>query len=206
VQFNSTMPITLTTATLRAQGAAAGRKLESCNTSEVATCFANMINGGDIDLVPGTMSSWDGLYTPQLFLLNKYASIACNEDGGACVWQGAATRGVVMIDTNGGTTTLRSITIKDGDASSGGGLFVWSSNVDLILIDFIDNVASSGGAIFVSAGSSTVNLQGCSLAGNIASTGPDVYNNAKTVVISGWCPEGEDKPIRPSPPFVPSLH
>ena len=195
-----------TTATLLAQGAA-GRKLVSCNTPDVASCFANAINGDDIDLVPGTMSSTDGLYTVQLYLAFKYASIACNEDGGACVWQGAATRGVVMIDTNGGTTTLRSITIKGGAASAGAGLYVWSSNVDLILIDFIDNVASSGGAIFVSAGSSTVNLQGCSLAGNTAGTiGPDVYNNAKNVVISGWCPEGEDKPIRPSPPFVPSLH
>ena len=79
-----------------------------------------------------------------------------------------------------------------------------NSNVVLILVAFIDNAASIyGGAIYVSSsGSSSVTLQGCSFAGNTASSGPDVYNNGETVVIGG-CPAG--KPIRPSLLFPP-LH
>ena len=205
------MPITSTTATLLAQGAA-GRKLVSCNNPDaIGTCFANLEAGGDIDLVPGTMSSGDGISSyAQLSLQYKHASIACSEDEGACVWQGVTGKRVVDIYNNGGTTTLGSITIKEGDAAGdGGGLYVLNSIVDLILVAFIDNAAGSwGGAICLdNSGSSTLTLQGCSFAGNTAGEiGPDVYNNAKNVVISGWCPEGEDKPIRPSPPFVPSLH
>jgi len=110
----------------------------------------------------------------------------------------------VYIDSNGGTSTLSHLVVKDGDASAGGGLFVQNSNVVLILDAFIDNAASDyGGAIFVYYyGSSTATLQGCSFAGNTASTGPDVYNNWQTVVIGG-CPAGE--PIRPSLLFPP-LH
>ena len=196
-------------ATLLAQGAAAaGRQLESCNTSDIATCFANVVSGGDIDLTPGTMNTWDGIYSnTQLSLQSKYASIACSEDGGVCAWQGATGKRVVYIVNNGGTSTLEGLTIKDGDAAgnSGGGLYVQNSNVVLIIVAFIDNAASyDGGAISVYSGS-TVTLQGCSFAGNTASRdGPNVYNNGQSVVISG-CPAGEDKPTRPSPPFVPSL-
>jgi len=121
--------------------------LESCNTSDIATCFANVVSGGVIDLVPGTMNSWDGIYsTVQLSLNYKYASIACSEDGGVCVWQGATGKGVVYIEDNGGTSTLEGLTIKGGDFSDGGGLFVHNSNVVLIIVAFIDNaVLNSGG-------------------------------------------------------------
>ena len=111
----------------------------------------------------------------------------------------------MYIDSNGGTSTLSHLVIKDGDATNyGGGLQVVNSNVVLILVAFIDNAAYYwGGAIYVYYyGSSTATLQGCSFAGNTASTGPDVYNNWQTVVIGG-CPAGE--PIRPSLLFPP-LH
>ena len=149
------------------------------------------------------MSSTDGIYSDvQLTLRNKYVSIACNADRGACVWQGATGKLVVYIKNNGGTSTLSQIVVKDGDAPSGngGGLYLLNSNVVLILVAFIDNAASArGGAIYVNlTGSSSVTLEGCSFAGNTAIYGPDVYNDRKTVVIGG-CPSGEDKPIRPSP-------
>ena len=198
------------TATLLAQGAAAaGRQLESCNTSDIATCFANVVSGGVIDLVPGTMNSWDGIYsTVQLSLNYKYASIACSEDGGVCVWQGATGKRVVFIKDNGGTSTLSRLVIKDGNAIDGGGLYVHNSFVDLILIAFIDNSAfmsggdwNHGGAIYVNSGNILVNLHGCSFAGNTASgSAPDVFNFQETVVIAG-CPEG--KPIFIHPPPCP---
>ena len=120
-----TMIYRFTTATLLAQGAAAGRQLMSCNTSDIAACFASVANGGDIDLVPGTMNTWDGLdSSTQLWLHNKYASIACSEEGGVCVLQGATGKLVVWIYYNGGTSTLEGLTIKGGDFSDGGGLFV----------------------------------------------------------------------------------
>jgi len=212
-----------TTATLLAQGAAAaGRQLESCNTSDIATCFANVVSGGDIDLTPGTMNTWDGLdSSTQLWLWGKYASIACSEDGGVCIWQGATGKRVVYIHSNGGTSTLSHLVVKDGHAPSGGyggGLAVYNSNVVLIIVAFIDNDAMGGGAmgggaIYVERnGSITVTLQGCSFAGNTAyssNNGPDVYNDGQTVLISG-CPAGEDKPTLPplhlSPPsLIPPL-
>ena len=190
----------------------------ACPTAGFALCWASASNGDDLELSAGTLSSWDGIdITTQLRLQSKYASIAYSADGGACVWQGATGKRVVYIADNGGTSTLSYITIKDGDASNGGGLYVSNSNVVLVLIDFIGNAASSaGGAIYVISGSSSVNLHCCSFSGNTAyasSYGPDVYNNAETVVIGG-CPAGEDKSIRPSisfkttnppPPLPPSL-
>ena len=183
------------------------RKLPtSCTTAGVAACFASAGNGDEIETAPGTLSSWDGIHSnTQLWLANKYVSIACSADGGACVWQGATGKGVVNISSNGGTSTLSHLVVKDGDyIGNGGGLSVFNSNVDLTLIDFIDNAANRwGGAIFVeNSGSSTATLHGCSFAGNTSTEGPDVYNNFQTVVIGG-CPAGE--PIRLSLLFPP-LH
>ena len=174
------------------------RKLPtSCTTAGVVTCFASASNGDELELSAGTLSSTDGINsTVQLTLQSKYVSIVC-EDGGVCVWQGATGKRVVYIYDNGGTSTLSHLVVKDGDGSYGGGLFVYNSNVVLILVAFIDNAASDygGGAIYVtSSGSSSVTLHGCSFSGNTASYGPDVYNEDLTVAIGG-CPEG--KPIRP---------
>ena len=173
------------------------RKLPtSCTTSGIATCFADSSNGDEIEISPGTMSSWDGLNSSaQLKLASKYVSIACsNAIGEACIWQGATGKRVVFIQSNGGTTTLSFLVIKNGDASGsyGGGLFVYNSNVVLIVVSFIDNAASYGGAIYVSnGGSSSLTLHGCSFSGNTATeTGPDIKNNQQTVVIGG-CPAGE---------------
>ena len=157
-------------------------------------------------LSAGTLSSTDGISSNnQLTLQFKYASIACNVDGGACVWQGATQKRVVFIYNNGGTTTLTALTIRGGNINNGGGLWVQNSITDLILVSFIDNAASTkGGAIFVdSTGSSSVTLQGCSFAGNSAGTselGPDVYNLEQTVVIGG-CPDGEGKPHSSLSPY-----
>jgi len=124
-------------------------------------------------------------------LASKYVSIACsNAIGEACIWQGATGKRVVFIQSNGGTTTLSFLVIKNGDYNSGGGLFVWNSNVVLILVSLIDNAAVNGGAMYVhNIGSSLVTLQGCSFAGNTASSsyGPDVYNRGETVAID-TCP------------------
>jgi len=162
-----------------------------CMTSGIATCFASASNGDDILMSPGTLSSTDGIYfTSQLTLQSKYATITCSADGGACILQGATGKGVVLIKNNGGTTTLSFLVIKNGDYNSGGGLFVWNSNVVLILVSLIDNAAVNGGAMYVhNIGSSLVTLQGCSFAGNTASSsyGPDVYNRGETVAID-TCP------------------
>jgi len=176
----------------------------TCTTAGVAACFASASNGVELELSAGTLSSWDGIEsTVQLTLRFKYSSIACSADGGACVWQGATGKRVVYIKNNGGMSTLSHLTVRDGTrprnnayTNYGGGLSVLNSNVVLILIAFIGNDASQGGAIFVyNTGSSTVTLQGCSFSGNTASYGGDVRNSAQTVVIGG-CPEG--KPTRPS--------
>jgi len=176
------------------------RKLPtSCTTSGIASCFADSSNGDEIEISPGTMSSTDGLHSrSQLILASKYVSIACsNADGEACIWQGATGKRVVFIPSNGGTTTLSFLVIKNGDASAdghnnGGGLYVLISNVVLIVVSFIDNAASNyGGAIDVYySGSSSLTLHGCSFSGNTATDGPDIKNTQQTVVIGG-CPAGE---------------
>ena len=183
------------------------RKLPtSCTTSGIATCFADSSNGDEIEISPGTMSSTDGLLSSaQLKLASKYVSIACsNAIGEACIWQGATGKRVVSIQSNGGTTTLSFLVIKNGDASdsNGGGLYLSNSNVVLIVVSFIDNAASShGGAIYVYySGSSSLTLHGCSFSGNTATeTGPDIKNTQQTVVIGG-CPAGELSSSSPGAP------
>ena len=171
-----------------------------CTTSGVATCFASASNGDELETAPGTLSSGDGIRSDtQLALQNKYTSIACSADGGACVWQGATGKRVVYIRDNGGTSTLSHIVVKDGDTPSfydGGGLVVWNSNVVLILVAFIDNAASNaGGAVWFSSssgsssGSSSMNLHGCFFAGNTAGNFPDIFNSRGTVAIN-LCPAG----------------
>ena len=190
------------------------RKLPtSCTTSGIATCFADSSNGDEIEISPGTMSSTDGLHSSsQLQLASKYVSIACsNAIGEACIWQGATGKRVVFIQSNGGTTTLSFLVIKNGDASgyNGGGLYVYISNVVLIVVSFIDNAASyDGGAIDVYyGGSSSLTLHGCSFSGNTATEtgGPDIKNTQQTVVIGG-CPAGELSSSSPgAPTFKKSL-
>ena len=192
------------------------RKLPtSCTTSGIATCFADSSNGDEIEISPGTMSSWDGLHSlSQLKLASKYVSIACsNAIGEACIWQGATGKRVVFIQSNGGTTTLSFLVIKNGDASAdghnnGGGLYVLISNVVLIVVSFIDNAASNyGGAIDVYySGSSSLTLHGCSFSGNTATEtgGPDIKNTQQTVVIGG-CPAGELSSSPGAPTFKKSL-
>ena len=173
----------------------------SCTTAGVAACFASASSGDELELAAGTLSSTDGIHGyVQLSLWNKFASIACSADGGACVWQGATGKRVVYIANNGGTSTLEGMNIKNGAARNGGGLYVQNSNVGLILVAFIDNAATGyGGAIYVhSESSSSVTLHGCSFSGNTASSasnGPDVYNR-QTVAIGG-CPEGKRVPFAP---------
>jgi len=176
----------------------------SCTTAGFATCWASASNGDELDLSAGTLSSWDGIRIGvQLTLQNKYASIACSADEGACVWQGASENCVVYIWDNGGITTLSFIILKNGHATSGGGLYVYNANVVLILVLLVDNhCETNGGAIYVTyRGSSSATLHGCSFAGNTASgSAPDVFNFQETVVIAG-CPEG--KPIFIHPPPCP---
>ena len=53
------------------------------------------------------MNTWDGISDyAQLALEDKYASIACSEEGGVCVWQGATGKSVVFIYNNGGTAII----------------------------------------------------------------------------------------------------
>ena len=155
-------------------------KFESCHTEDVAACFANATDGGRIDLVSGTMSSWDGKNElTQFYMQDKHVIIACNEGGETCILKGAKGKRVVMITNIPGRTTLARLIIRDGDTSSiGGGLLVSNSNVNLIMSSFVDNSADRGGAIYVgSDDSNTVTLQGCIFEGNTATTnGPDIYN------------------------------
>ena len=198
-QHNTIMrtPIFICATILFAQGTAGQ---VTCNTADVASCFGDgeVANGGVINLVPGTMSSWDGISSGTQFSMqnDKYVTIACNEGVETCTLKGAIGKGVVEIYMdmfgNGGTTTLSRLIIRDGDSWQGGGLAVYFANVNLIMCSFVDNnSAGYGGAIYLTGGD-TATLQGCRFEGNTAVEGPDIYN-FNSVVISE-CPTGECPP------------
>ena len=195
--LSSTMRTLIVCATiLFAQGTTAQM---TCNTADVATCFANMANGGVIDLVPGTMSSWDGISGAAQFSMvnDKYVTIACNATGvETCTLKGAIGKGVVEIYMDmfgpGGTTTLSRLIIRDGDYGQGGGLAVYFASVNLVMCSFVDNKSSGlGGAIYLTGGG-TATLQGCRFEGNTAVEGPDIYNFNRVVISE--CPTGECPP------------
>ena len=105
----------------------------SCNTTDIATCFASVADGGVIDLAPGTMSSGDGISAyAQFYMQDKHVTIACNGRGETCTLKGASGKGVVRLKNNRGTTILARLIIRDGDntesstsyGDSGGGLYV----------------------------------------------------------------------------------
>jgi len=147
---------------------------------------------------PGTLTEGDGISTvSQLSLNDKHVTIECDVTAGACVWKGAAGKGVVYIKDNFGTTTLSQIIVRNGDRNgNGGGLAVWNSVVLLDRVSFIENAAgTNGGAVYVFAqGTSTVTMEGCSFSGNTATSedgGSDVHvAGGETASITG-CPEGE---------------
>ena len=70
-------------------------------------------------MIPGTMDTTDGLgpYS-QLRLRDKIdVTIICaiQQVANSCIWKGASSKRVVWFHSNGGTTTLGFVTIRDGD-------------------------------------------------------------------------------------------
>ena len=88
-------------------------------TSGIATAFASAIDGVKLVMEPGTLTEGDGIKSYiQLYLYAKYMSIYCDTSSEeTCTWKGATGKGVVHILSNGGTTTLGRIIIRDGDYS-----------------------------------------------------------------------------------------
>ncbi|GMI49481.1 hypothetical protein ScalyP_jg143, partial [Parmales sp. scaly parma] len=156
----------------------------------ISAQFAGANNGATILMPPGTLTEGDGISdTFQLSFYEKHVTIECDVTTGACVWKGAAGKGVVRIWNSAGTTTLSQIIIRNGDGYIGGGLRVTNSVVLLDRVSFIKNHANAGGAVYVEQGASTVTMQGCTFSGNLASTGRDVQVvNGQTASVTG-CPE-----------------
>jgi len=73
-------------------------------------------------MIPGAMDTADGIdYFYQLTLTDKTdVTIMCanQEDADSCIWKGASQKMVVYFNSNGGTTTLGFVTIRDGDYSN----------------------------------------------------------------------------------------
>ena len=88
-------------------------------TSGIATAFASATDGDKLVMEPGTLTEGDGITShAQLYLQGKFVSIYCDTSSEeTCTWKGSTNKQVVHIQSNGGTTTLGHIIIRDGDGS-----------------------------------------------------------------------------------------
>ena len=182
-----------------------------CTTSGVAACWQSLTSyrsGGDIELSPGTLDSWDGEDSESLLSLEHLnygaLTISCDKSGGGdCIWKGETGKRVVQLRHINEDLTLTSITIQDGDAYLGGGLHFESVHeaVILNLVLFLNNHATRGGAIYIEDAFETITLNGCTFTGNTAgSQGPDLYNDFFEDVVMNGCPAGKN-PFRLFHPF-----
>lgn len=171
----------------------------SCSTGNSLMGYGDrvMMAIGDYSCSGGTCATSKSMLT----LEHLYGNIKCLRDGGSCVVDGENTRrGVYVTRTGGRALSLRSITFKDGKATSaGGGIYIHGGAiVDLLLCTFSNCRASGttkdwhgGGAIYISSNvDNTVNLYGTSFNENEAdsSKGDDIHNNGGTITIHNTCP------------------
>jgi uncharacterized repeat protein (TIGR01451 family) len=91
----------------------------------------------------------------------------------------------VFAVNDGATVTITGVTVQDGSATYGGGVFVYQGSATLSGIQVVSNSANSGGGVFVWNGSATLN--GVQVANNSASTygGGGVYVYQGSVTLSG---------------------
>lgn len=139
----------------------------------------------------GTCASSNSmLYTDELF-----GEIRCLNNDVSCVLNGENNRRVMRVY---GTTTPNKLvitapTFRDGEAYSGGGVYIYyDAMVNINVVTFVDNKAtgrsSGGGTIYVGSGS-TVNVWGTSFEGNLAVSGDgdDIYRYGGTITIHDTC-------------------
>jgi uncharacterized repeat protein (TIGR01451 family) len=91
----------------------------------------------------------------------------------------------VFAINDGAAVTITRVTVQDGSATYGGGVFVYQGSATLSGMQVVSNSANSGGGVFVWNGSATLN--GVQVANNSASTygGGGVYVYQGSVTLSG---------------------
>jgi hypothetical protein len=123
---------------------------------------------------------------------NRYGSIECSDDLTGCILDGKSTRRVLIVyGTSSSKLTLRSLTFQNGQASTGGGLYLRDNAiVDILLCVFSGCSASSGGGIFQTSGTSgTTKVYGTVFTSNsVTNRGADIYQSSGTVTIYSTCP------------------
>ena len=107
--------------------------------------------------------------------LNK--SVSLIGAGPATTILDAEEKGTVVSATGviSSSTTISGFTIKNGNATNGGGIYCSATASPLITGNkIINNSATNGGGVYVSDGS-TVTITNCLIAGNLATNGAGIY-------------------------------
>jgi predicted outer membrane repeat protein len=158
-----------------------------------------MANGEIVILAVGPYKCSQGTCAASYRMLRTddlNGEVKCVEDNASCVLDGEnERRGMWVRGTGSGTLILRALTFDKG-YGEGGGVNIGTGVVDLELLIFSNNRATSsnygGGAIYVEGSGTTVNVYGTRFYGNTADSGNggDIYNrySAGTINIHNTCP------------------
>ncbi|GMI36702.1 hypothetical protein TrCOL_g6259 [Triparma columacea] len=167
--------------------------------SGVNTGNSIMANGDTTILAVGSYKCSDGTCANSYRMLitdDLNGEVKCVEDNASCVLDGEnARRGMYVAGTGSGTLILRALTFDKGSGTAGGGVYIRDgAKVDLELCIFSNNRATSssygGGAIYIYASGTTVNIYGTRFNENTADTGngDDIYRSSGTITIHNTCP------------------
>ena len=114
-----------------------------------------------------------GTYTENITLKDGVILVGAGDD--VCIIDGNGN-GSVITYNSGDTAQIKNFTITNGDASTGGGIYVDNESRLLVYYCTItQNAATNGGGIF-NTNTSIVNLNNCTVTYNRASHGGAVYN------------------------------
>ena len=157
-----------------------------------------MANGATAVLAVGRYKCSEGTCASQYEMLateDLHGVIKCEDDSASCLLDGENFRGVMSVDGAGADTlTLRALTFKDGEATNGGGVYIWGGAKVTIELCVFSNCRATesyygGGAIFFESG--IVNVYGTSFSGNtaVSGNGDDILQgDSGTITIHNTCP------------------
>jgi predicted outer membrane repeat protein len=158
-----------------------------------------MANGDTTILAVGPYKGSEGTCAAShsmLLTADLNGEVKCVEDNASCVLDGENARRVMYVmGTGSGTLILRALTFDKGYANIGGGVYIRDGAiVDLELLVFSNNRATDsnrgGGAIYIYASGTTVNIYGTRFNENTADSGngDDIYKHSGTITIHNTCP------------------
>ena len=123
-------------------------------------------------------------------------SITCSDDSANCILDGENSRRLMYMSGDGNLqqTTIRALTLQDGQGDAGGGLSISGSvKLEIILCVFTSCTATGsegGGAIhYDGTADAEVNIYASRFERNtVTSSGADIYRKAGLVTVRTTCP------------------